>query len=62
MHRVEDLVRNRIAAPYRDVPWARGGGAISVDPADERRFGTGMGFGLLLSVPFWLGIAAVLLH
>jgi len=62
MHRVEDLVRAKIAAPPRREPWARGGRAISVNPSEERRFGTGLSFGLLLSVPFWLGAAILLLH
>lgn len=52
MSSVEDLVRGRSMSGRR--PPAR--------PEEEGGFPQGLGLGLLLSMPFWLGVVAFMLH
>ncbi|MGD9508306.1 MAG: hypothetical protein AB7I59_05665 [Geminicoccaceae bacterium] len=56
MSSVGDLVRARPTAHRK--PAAR---TIRIGQGEEERFAQGLGLGLLLSLPFWLGAAALML-
>jgi hypothetical protein len=62
MHGIGDLVRERIATPRHRTIRVRSVSAVPFNSAEERRFGTGLGYGLLFSVPFWLSMMVLLLR
>ncbi len=55
-----DLVRARSMTGGRPVRPSRAR-AIRIGREEESRFAQGLGFGLLLSMPFWLAMTALFL-
>ena len=62
MHAVDILARERSAAYGYGLTEPRRSRVMHLNSAEDRRFGAGLGFGLLLSVLFWVGLAAMLLR